>query len=360
VRQIPHEKWLVDVGIGANALLIVGVLWDALYHQEEGHYLLAPPHLLTIAMVLGLLFYSEAVLAIRYPYTAKEALALFFRGRWISLVRHVKIDKGARPLLFVLGGSLLMVVGFGVDELWHLAFGLDQTAWSPPHIVIWSGWLIELAGLVRLTNKGALWPIELYQRQTICMQDVRLVLLGASVLMISFNLFIEYQIPGAVALTKVRPDWFYPVSATLTIGVLIYSFAHSIPRPFLSYGSLAGWIFFAGIGVLVQELAGIFFLTLPLPLFIPAMIMENFPSVLRRLRLPRGMAMSLGILTVYSVIFWGIIAWSRWVAQIPEQIPGPFTLWVFWYLASVPLFTFLTFIALRRLDKPALTLVAAK
>jgi hypothetical protein len=105
---------VVHGGLVATVFITVGSLWDTLIHMTQGHWLLAPAHLV--------------ILAATVLFTACGGAALGFRRRTDATIR--------RALTVVVAGSVVVVVSLTVfDELWHVFFGLDTTGWSPPHLL---------------------------------------------------------------------------------------------------------------------------------------------------------------------------------------------------------------------------------
>ena len=117
--------------VGVSALLIcVGGYWDLSEHVVTGivpggEDFLWPPHLMIYA---GFLF------AFLVAVGGLSALA-------IPNLRAGVID----PRRWVRGnpyvGATVLVAGYGIfsipgDAIWHELYGLDLTAWSPPHILI--------------------------------------------------------------------------------------------------------------------------------------------------------------------------------------------------------------------------------
>lgn len=121
------NKAIIPIGIAGVLIYGPSVHWDALMHVQKGHTLLAPPHL-AIIFALGL-------------YGACGILAL-------SILLGKKRLPGSRnTLLMIVTGVVILPVSLTIDELWHRLFGVDMTAWSPPHVFTTYGQVSLLWGL---------------------------------------------------------------------------------------------------------------------------------------------------------------------------------------------------------------------
>ena len=106
-------------------IAVLGFIWDVAWHIDIGRdeFLFSPPH---ICLLLGLgLIGTAGVIGILLA-SAERAQVGWRIGR-----RQVPYGAGA---MVVAGAAALL--GFGVDELWHQAYGLDVTMWSPPHLTM--------------------------------------------------------------------------------------------------------------------------------------------------------------------------------------------------------------------------------
>jgi hypothetical protein len=111
MKEVAALRSVVHGGLVATVFITVGSLWDTLIHITQGHWLLAPPHLVIMAATV--------------LFTACGGAALGFLRRTEATIR--------RALTVVVAGSGVVVVSLTVlDELWHVFFGLDTTGWSPP------------------------------------------------------------------------------------------------------------------------------------------------------------------------------------------------------------------------------------
>jgi NAD(P)-dependent dehydrogenase (short-subunit alcohol dehydrogenase family) len=106
-------------------IAVLGFIWDVSWHVDVGRdeFLFSPPHMF---LLLGLGMIGVAGVVGITLATAEQATAGWRIGRW-----QVPYGAGA---MAVAGAAALL--GFGVDELWHQAYGLDVTMWSPPHLTM--------------------------------------------------------------------------------------------------------------------------------------------------------------------------------------------------------------------------------
>jgi hypothetical protein len=107
----------------------IGLYWDVAWHVDYGRdigTLFTPPHVTILFGLGGLIFASFISIAFA---TAQEA--------------PTKLRYGSLRIPY--GGLLLGILGFGaisafpLDNLWHWAYGLDVTLWSPTHLQLVTG-----------------------------------------------------------------------------------------------------------------------------------------------------------------------------------------------------------------------------
>jgi hypothetical protein len=104
-------------------IVVIGFYWDVAWHIDNGRdqELFTPSHVMILVGLGGLLY--AAGIAVLFASIEKAQTAM----RWGFL--HV---PWSAVLLVALG--LGGVTAFGFDALWHEAYGVDVTLWSPPHI----------------------------------------------------------------------------------------------------------------------------------------------------------------------------------------------------------------------------------
>jgi hypothetical protein len=124
--------WLWVLAFG---LKLAGATADASWHFKYLRETLAIPHVINIVgnlLGFGLLLYQ--------------------------LIRHHRLDQ--KGFWITWAGSLTFMVAAPIDDWYHRAFGLDLTAWSPPHYLLYFGTFLMLLGCLRMAvgARGRLSP----------------------------------------------------------------------------------------------------------------------------------------------------------------------------------------------------------
>ncbi len=206
---------VATLGVG-GMLMVTGALWDASMHVQTGTVpggsdFLWPPHIM---------LYSGFLLSFLCGLAAMVNLAI--KG-WKTGSRDPRRWLRQNPRLGAValssGFTLLSIPG---DALWHELFGVDLTAWSPPHV------LIAVMGVTCLVCAAGLF----YQAMGISSRQLR----AREGLVVSFLLslvlsqlytigVLEWELPGGLShAVAVRPIWLYPVvGGTIAFLVLFVS-----------------------------------------------------------------------------------------------------------------------------------------
>jgi len=183
-------------------LFSVGGYWDASEHVVTGIIpggddFLWPPHLMLYA---GFLL-SFVVAVAGLVALAKPNLAAGIRDPrlWVRRSPYV----GATVL--TAGYGLLSVPG---DAIWHEIYGIDLTAWSPPHV-----FLLAASVSTAICAIGLLLQSR-PQRQSRSGLSLFILLLLAIVLNEAYLIgVLEWEIRTVGGYVLARPSWLYPVIA---------------------------------------------------------------------------------------------------------------------------------------------------
>jgi len=206
--------WLAAL-LGLSAVAFVaGALWDASKHiltgiVPAGADFLWPPHLLIYgSFLISLIIAVIAVAIVAWPgWRAGE------RDPRLWIRRNP--DRGLVAL-----ASLYSLRSIPGDALWHVLYGIDLTAWSPPHLIIGFmmcavtisavGVLVQVRGA---TARGRWSAVDLAIP----------VLLGLMLNVAGIVGFIEWEIWGGAYPTLVRtnPIWVYPTVAGALAAVVL-------------------------------------------------------------------------------------------------------------------------------------------
>ena len=145
-----------QLGTGAFALLVAGIGFynDVAWHVGLGRdqELFTAPHTM-IVVGLGMLVLAAGV-GIVSATVQRADTALRFR--------NLRVPWSSIPLL-VLGSCALL--GFPLDDLWHAAYGIDVTMWSPTHLLMICGAAFSLiAGWLTLAEAGVEFRRNVWSR----------------------------------------------------------------------------------------------------------------------------------------------------------------------------------------------------
>ncbi len=194
----------VVAGLGLGGVLMVtGALWDASLHVQTGTVpggsdFLWPPHIM---------LYSGFLLSFICGLAALANLATKgWRNGSRDPRRWVRQNPRLGAVALSSGFTLLSIPG---DALWHELFGVDLTAWSPPHV------LIAVMGVTCLICAAGLF----YQafgasgRPAGARKGLVASFLLSLVLSQLYTIgVLEWELPGGLSRTvATRPIWLYPV-----------------------------------------------------------------------------------------------------------------------------------------------------
>lgn len=193
--------------------LTVGGFWDGSKHIltgviPAGADFLWPPHLM---------IYSSFLISL---IVALGALVLVARPAWRAGERDPRRWVRRSPYLgAVMVASLYSLTSVPADALWHALYGIDLTAWSPPHVLIGGS-----MGLVVLCAAGVLVQIRSARLNAVDYVVPLIVGLSFNVLFMIGTIEWELWGGGPTLLVQSNPIWVYPlVGGLLAFAMLVLS-----------------------------------------------------------------------------------------------------------------------------------------
>ena len=115
-------------GLNFLLVIVIGFYWDVAWHIDNGRdvELFTPSHVMILVGLGGLIYTAYLTMLFATLEDAKTG----FR------VAMVRVPWSALLLLSLGVGG---VAAFPLDNLWHEAYGLDVTLWSPTHLQLLGG-----------------------------------------------------------------------------------------------------------------------------------------------------------------------------------------------------------------------------
>ena len=145
-RVTGYPGWAMAGGLSclwALATAAVGLYWDVAWHIDFGRdkELFTPSHTMIVIGLVGII-YSAGIAAL---FATLDDAPVGVR------ILGIRIPYSALPMAALGVGAL---VGFPLDALWHEAYGIDVTLWSPTHLMLVGGggfatiatWLMLMEG----------------------------------------------------------------------------------------------------------------------------------------------------------------------------------------------------------------------
>ena len=115
-------------GLHFLLVVVVGFYWDVAWHIDNGRdvELFTPSHVMILVGLGGLIYTAYLTMLFATLEDVKSGIRVgFVRVPWSALLL----------LSLGVGG----VAAFPLDNLWHEAYGLDVTLWSPTHLQLLGG-----------------------------------------------------------------------------------------------------------------------------------------------------------------------------------------------------------------------------
>jgi hypothetical protein len=222
----------------SSMLIVFGGYWDAAEHVATGIVpggddFLWPPHLMIYgAFLLALLISIGGIVALAIP-------------NWWAGVHDPRMWVRRNPYL----GAAALAAGYGLlsvpgDAIWHLLFGIDLTAWSPPHIFIAVASAAMPFCAVGLLLQGRTGPMVVPSAHSV---GVLLLLAMAMHLLLLIGV-LEWELSQVARLVAERPIWLYPV---IVAGISFFAMSigrRLVPGPWTAT-TLALFYFASRLGI---------------------------------------------------------------------------------------------------------------
>lgn len=127
----------------ALCVAVIGLYWDVAFHIDFGRdeELFTPSHTMIVIGLAGIV-YSGAI-ATLFATLDRAPVALRFLG--------LRVPYSAMTMVVLGAGSL---AGFPLDDLWHKAFGVDVTLWSPTHLQLITGAVLATVAVWLMMREG--------------------------------------------------------------------------------------------------------------------------------------------------------------------------------------------------------------
>jgi hypothetical protein len=286
----------LTIGYWSLSTALIGFIWDVAWHADTGRdlELFTVPHTLIVLGLLGLCAAAAAAVAIASHDQAPTG------WRW----RRLRMPFSALPLGAAGAGAVL---GFPLDDLWHAAYGIDVTMWSPTHLLMIGGAsLAPLALWLMAAEAGQLWS-----RRRL---GAGAVLLGLSTFQLEFDMGI--------------PQWqllFQPALIAVASGIGLVAARAALGRG----GALLAAAGFLAIRLpMLLLIGGAFGYSWPrFPLYLGSALAVEAAFLLTRARpaLLRGLAAGLGAGTAGLATEW---IWNRLWYPVPWSVALLPYLWI--------------------------------
>lgn len=249
-------------------LLVAGAFWDASMHIQTGRIpagadFLWPPHL----VIYGAFLMSFAV--------AMVAIGRVAQNGWLAGDNDPRQWVRGNPYLGALAlASLYSLLSIPGDALWHALYGVDLTAWSPPHLI-----LGLMSCTVIVCSLGLLAQARSKFQHPERASAGMIVVLSLMLSVAYMIGVIEWELPGALdGLVAARPIWFYPL-----VGGAVSFFTLMLARRLTGWrwaASLTALGFYAVRGLVMAGLAltGNVVPHLPLGFLLGAVALDVLPA----------------------------------------------------------------------------------
>lgn len=156
-------------------IAVIGFYWDVAWHIDHGRDkdLFTPPHVMILVGLGGLVF-AGAISAV------------------FAKIDGARLPWSAVTLAFMGGGA---VVAFPIDDMWHEAYGLDLTLWSPPHLQLVAGGALATLAVLLLLAEGLPGARPTFVGRAVVVMAAGAALVGLSIFQAEFDFGVpQFQV----------------------------------------------------------------------------------------------------------------------------------------------------------------------
>lgn len=233
-------------GLWSLLVVVIGFYWDVAWHIDNGRdtQLFTVPHVMILVGLGGLLYTAGLAVLFATLDDAPVGVRLgILRIPWSSI------------LLFALGAGA--VAGFPLDNLWHKAYGVDVTLWSPTHLQLVGGGSLGTIGVLLMCAEALPFARPTRLGRGILVLTASTVLVGVS----TFQGEFDYGVPQFQVL-------YFPLLVAAAAGFALVLARVALGR----WGALKVALLYLGLrGFIAVVVGGAFHYTVPrFPLYLPA------------------------------------------------------------------------------------------
>jgi hypothetical protein len=313
-RRRQHIQVLVGLNILAYFTALLSITWDTAEHTKGAvDSFWYPPHFGIYFSLLAAALVSAygLFLTLRSPGTLGEKL------------------RRSPALVALTVANVIGFTGAPFDAWWHVTFGIDLTAWSPPHIhlIVGSVMVLVACSVYFLDSRPTEDEARLLIRPG--RRDLVLAAAFAMAMLLGSVGFLDYEAAVAPSQTSgfsaavleilARPRWSYPVAMTgFTLFLLLIATASSRR---IGNATLATTIYaLVRLGQILMSSTLLDYQGAPFyPVLIPALVLDLTLAaslVVPQLRRARWAAIALAsLLAALSMIITAPMVWSRHLVQ---------------------------------------------
>jgi hypothetical protein len=297
------------IWLGLWSLLVaaLGFYWDVAWHVDLGRdvQLFTPPHVLILVGLFGIGMTSLVAIGLASLPGARDAGP------------GLRLGPLRAPFSAIALGclSLVALIGFPLDDLWHAVYGVDVTMWSPTHLMMIGSASVGPVALALMLAEGGAGAARPRLQRAIAFRLAAAVVIGLSTFQLEFDMGV--------------PQWqalYQPVLVMAATGLALTGARVALGRGGAVLTALS-FLFIRGLWALLIGGLGLTAPRFPLYLGV-ALAVEAGAWLARRRRLaplPSALAMGAAAGTVGLASEWAFSQlWSR-VPWQPGMLPR---LWV--------------------------------